>query len=108
MVFIGVSRVRVMSGLTQNQREDDVSLKFAVMVEPFNKSGSSSDYAGIYDHVYDDFVVPFSSIYYNASRPLICFFNDENLTDDGAIPIDGRFDTVLVGSHPTFNESTLT
>jgi hypothetical protein len=78
-----------------------VSMKFAIMVEPFNKSGSSYDYAGIYDHIYDDFVVPYSSIYYNHdSKPLICFFNDENLTDDGAIPSDGRFDTVLVGQSP--------
>lgn len=80
--------------------EDNVSLKFAIMAEPFNKSGGFYDYAGIYDHVYDDFVVPFSSIYYNNSKPLICFFNDENLTDNGAIQLDGRFDTVLVGQSP--------
>jgi hypothetical protein len=76
-------------------------LKFAIMVEPFNKTGSSYDYAGIYDYIYDEFVVPYSSVYYNYSNePLICFFNNANLTDNGTIPLDGRFNTVLVGQSP--------
>jgi len=74
-----------------------INLKFAIMVEPFNESGSSYDYAGIYNHIYDDFVLPHSSVYYNDGKPLICFFNDEHLTGKGTIPCDGRFDTILVG-----------
>jgi hypothetical protein len=82
--------------------EDNMTnLKFAIMVEPFNKTGNSYDYSGIYDHIYDEFVVPYSSIYYNyTTMPLICFFNDENLTDNGSIPLDRRFNTVLVGQSP--------
>lgn len=77
-----------------------INLKFAIMVEPFNRSGSSYDYAGIYDHIYQDFVTQFSSVYYNESKPLICFFNDQNLTDNGTFPTDERFHRVLVGQEP--------
>lgn len=78
-----------------------INLKFAIMVEPSDHIGSSYDYAGIYDHIYDEFVVPYSSVYYNyTTKPLICFFNDENLTDNGTIPRDERFNTVLVGQSP--------
>jgi hypothetical protein len=77
-------------------------LKFAIMVEPYNRSGSYYDYAEIYEHVYDEFVMPFSSVYYNDGKPLICFFNDQNLTDNGTIlsDSDGRFNIVLVGQEP--------
>lgn len=75
------------------------TLKFAVMIEPFNKTGSY-DYDGIYDHVFDTFVEPYSDLYYNYyGKPLICFFNNENLTDDGVFPQDerSRFNVVTVG-----------
>ena len=45
--------------------------------------------------------MPYSSVYYNdTTKPLICFFNDKKLTDNGTIPLDGRFNTVLVGQSP--------
>jgi hypothetical protein len=75
------------------------TLKFAVMIEPFNKTGSY-DYGEIYDHVFDTFVEPYSGLYYNyGDKPLICFFNNENLTDDGVFPEDerSRFNVVTVG-----------
>lgn len=72
-------------------------LKFAIMVEPFNKTGNSYDYGGIYDHVYNEYVMPYSSVYYNNGKPLICFFNDGNLTPNGRIPKDERFNALIVG-----------
>jgi hypothetical protein len=82
-------------------KDSESNLKFVIMVEPFNKSGGPYDYAEIYNHVYDNFVAPFPSFYYNDSKPLICFFNDPEhapgLTDNGAIPLDDRFKVVLVG-----------
>lgn len=81
-----------------NAVEEMSKLKFAIMVEPFNKTGSSYDYAGIYNHIYNEYVVPYSSDYYNNNgKPLICFFNDENLTPNGTIPQDERFNVVIVG-----------
>ena len=76
------------------------ALKFAVMVEPFNETGDSYDYGGIYDRVFDTFVEPYSGLYYNYSgKPLICFFNNESLTDNGVFPQDeeSRFNVVTVG-----------
>jgi len=83
----------------ENGEESMSKLKFIIMVEPFNKSGSSYNYEEIYEHIYSEFVEPYPSIYYNDSKPLICFFNNENLTDNGNIPLDARFSKpVLVGS----------
>jgi hypothetical protein len=81
----------------ENSEENMGKLKFAIMVEPFNKSGSSYNYAEIYDHIYSEFVLPYSSVYYNDSKPLICFFNNQDLTPKGRIPLDERFNIVLVG-----------
>ncbi len=73
-------------------------LKFALMVEPFNQTGNSYDYAGIYSHVYENCVQPYSSLYYNYNgKPLICFFNDETLTPAGVFPQDERFSAITVG-----------
>lgn len=81
----------------QVAEDNMINLKFAIMVEPFNTSGTY-DYSGIYSHIYDNFVAPYSSLYYyNGSQPVICFFNDQNLTDNGNIPKDERFNTILVG-----------
>jgi hypothetical protein len=81
------------------------TLKFAIMAEPFNRTGSSYDYNEIYNHIYENFVTPYpslyynDSLYYNISKPVICFFNNQSLTDNGSIPLDEnkRFNTVLVG-----------
>jgi hypothetical protein len=82
----------------QIAEDNNINLKFAIMVEPFNKTSNSYDYSGIYDHVYDEFVVPYSSLYYNDNgKPLICFFNNESLTPNGIIPKDERFSILLVG-----------
>lgn len=82
------------------------TLKFAVMVEPTHsrpdssKLGEPYDYSGIYSHIYDKFVVPYSWVYYNhtGGKPLICFFNNGILTPNGIVPKDDRFNVVLVGT----------
>jgi hypothetical protein len=78
-----------------------VNLKFALMIEPFNslvnRSGQAYDYNAMYDHVYNDFVVPFPTLYYSNNEPLICFFNDQDLTKNRTVPIDVRFNSVIIG-----------
>jgi len=86
----------------QVAEDNMINLKFCIMVEPFLRNDSSYDYSEIYNHVYDNFVEPYPSIYYNDSQPLICFFNDPNhhpgLTPNGTITYnDARFSTVIVG-----------
>jgi hypothetical protein len=78
----------------------NTTLKFAVMVEPLNNSGKY-DFGGIYNYIYEEFVVPYSSVYYNYDeRPLICFFDNGSLTSSGPTSFndsESRFNTVLVG-----------
>ena len=78
------------------------ALKFAIMVEPFNVT-LPYDYNEIYNHVYETFAEPYSDLYFNFDgKPLICFFNDENLTLNGDFPQDetSRFNIVSVGQQP--------
>ena len=75
-------------------RDDEIDLKFALMIEPLNST--AGNYTGIYNYVFDEFVSPYASIYCNDGKPLLCFFNDGSITDE-AVPFDDRFETVLVG-----------
>ena len=74
-------------------------LKFAIMVEPFNND-TAYNYTAIYDHIYNEFVTPFHYVYDKEEKPLLCFFNDENLTPNGTILQDERFTTKIVGTQP--------
>ncbi len=82
------------------------NLKFAIMVEPFPLESDSYNYQEIYNHTYETFVIPYSSLYYNDTNgnPLICFYNDPepfpSLTDNGVIPLDERFSIIIVGQEP--------
>jgi hypothetical protein len=81
------------------------TLKFAIMVEPFNQTDNydgSYAYPEIYNYVWDNYVQPYNSLYYNQSdKPLICFFNDARdtpgLTPNGTFTSDGRFTRIIVG-----------
>ena len=73
------------------------SLKFAVMVEAFNQTGSLYDYDSIYNYVYDNFVAPHHLLYLTDGKPVICFFNNQNLTYSGNMPKDPRFNVITVG-----------
>ncbi len=77
------------------------SLKFAIMVEPYNNGGSTYDYKGIFNRVYSDFVQPYPQIYYkHDGNPLICFFENPTLTPNGKVPYkDNKFTTITVGSN---------
>jgi hypothetical protein len=76
------------------------SLKFVIMVEPYNRNGTPYDYAAIYNHIYEEFVAPFPYLYYKNEKPLLCFFNDANLTPNETVPQDPRFTTKIVGTQP--------
>ena len=88
----------------QVAKENNINLKFALMVEPYlGNSSFSYNYTEIYNYIYDNFVTSaYSSLYYNYhGQPLVCFFNDPDhvpsLTSNGEVPSDERFNTVLVG-----------
>jgi len=83
-------------------------VELAIMIEPFGEGGEPFDettgeynYSKIYDYIYDNFVEPYGGIYMNLQEhPLVCFYNDANLTKDGNINeilTDGRFIVRIVG-----------
>ncbi len=88
----------------ETARYTNSNLKFAIMVEPYPLDSDSYNYAEIYSHIHDTFVTPYPSLYYIDPQPVICFYNDPghypSLTDNGAIPLDERFNTILVGQEP--------
>lgn len=83
-------------------RESVTNVKVCIMVEPFINKTQHTDwhhnYSEIYDFIYDNFVVPYPTVYYDhQEKPLVCFFNDEYLTPDGNLAGDNRFDVKIVG-----------
>jgi len=87
---------------TVESRNDSIQL--ALMVEAFNKnSGEAYNFTWIYNYIYDNFVLPFPNQYMTLyGKPLLLFFNDDNLTKNGDIKPDvaDRFETRIVGSQP--------
>jgi hypothetical protein len=86
---------------TLESRDAD-ELKLALIVEPFNETGTYN-FTQIYDYVYDNFVTPYSSIYMQLNnKPLLTFFNAQNMTKNGQIERDSaparRFEVRMIGS----------
>ena len=82
--------------------ENTFKVKLAVMVEPFNETKNGYNFPQIYNHVYENFASKYPHLYYKyTTKPLICFWNNPNLTSvyNGNIPTDERFDVVIVGHH---------
>ncbi len=79
-------------------------LKFAVLVEPFDITDKVYDYSAIYNQIYDDFFLPYRSLYhYEDGKPLIGFYNDPGspptLTSEN-MPSDSRFTRRIIGEEP--------
>jgi len=94
--FINNATVQVF----QVARANVTNVKVAVMVEPFNESGSYN-FSEVYDWVYS-LAQQYPTIYYKVEdKPLICFFNGVNLTADGVFQRDNRFTVKIVGNDRT-------
>lgn len=87
------------STIFQVARQNVTNVKVALMVEPFNETGSYN-YAEVYDWVYSLYQ-QYPTVYYRVyDKPLLCFFNGENMTSHG-FPRDDRFTVKIVGNDPT-------
>ncbi len=85
----------------QVARENVTNVKVALMVEPFNESGTYN-FSEVYDWVYTNLYQNYPTIYYKVdSKPLLCFFNGQNMTADGVFQRDDRFTVKIVGNDPT-------
>jgi len=81
-------------------KENITNVKVCVMIEPFNRTQNPTyNYQEVYDHIYENFVVPYPTVYFNyLDRPLLSFFNDPHLTPQGSYPKDDRFSMLIIGS----------
>ncbi|MEM2099603.1 MAG: hypothetical protein QXU99_07710, partial [Candidatus Bathyarchaeia archaeon] len=85
--------------LFETARANVTNVKIAVMVEPFNEA-EGYNFTEIYDHVYVNFFERFPAEYYKVDgKPLLCFYNGENLTAPGVSQWDSRFTIKIVGNN---------
>lgn len=92
--FINNSTVQIF----QVARANFTNVKVAVMVEPFNESGTYN-FSEIYDWIYANLVEQYPTIYFEVDRkPLLCFFNGENMTSPDVFKKDNRFTVKIVGN----------
>jgi len=74
------------------------SIQALVMVEPFNQSSGEYNFPAIYNYIYSSYVSVYPEQYMTLyGKPLVCFYNDANLTRDGTIGLDSRFESRIVG-----------
>ena len=77
------------------------SVKVALMVEPFNESGTYN-FADVYNWVYANLVEKYPTFYFKVEgKPLLCFYNDKNMTELGVFQKDDRFTVKIVGNDQT-------
>jgi hypothetical protein len=91
-------------------KENVTNVKLCVMIEPYNETEDGYNYSQLYDHVYDAFVSPYPTVYYQYGhydaygtyfyKPLLLFYNGAYLTPN-EFPKDDRF-TILVVGHSDY------
>jgi len=72
--------------------------EIAIMIEPYDESHGQSGYnfTAMYDYIYMNYAT--KPRYFNLyGRPLLCFYNGENLTRNGHVPPDDRFVMRIIG-----------
>jgi len=91
--FINNSTIQIFQVASANFTNVEV----AVMVEPFNESGTYN-FTEIYDDVYG-LVEEYPTVYFNVDKkPLLCFFNDKKMTSSDVFVWDNRFTVKIVGN----------
>jgi hypothetical protein len=75
---------------------DSLPIKMAILVEPFNHTSGSYDFPYIYNYIYNAFAEKDAYLKVNG-KPLIGFYNDPNMTRNGAILRDPRFEARIIG-----------
>lgn len=92
--FINNSTVQIF----QVARANFTNVKVAVMVEPFNESGTYN-FTEVYDWVFSNLVEQYPTVYFKVDgKPLLCFFNDENMTSPDVFKGDDKFTVKIVGN----------
>ncbi|RLC80617.1 MAG: hypothetical protein DRI61_05370 [Chloroflexi bacterium] len=84
---------------------EETSIEITIMIEPFNSSSGIYNFTLLYDYIYSTYVSQYDNLYMKLyGRPLICFYNDNvNMTKNGKIPLDDRFEVRIIGHEPYAN-----
>jgi hypothetical protein len=95
--FINNSTVQVF----QVAKANFTNVKVAVMVEAFNETGTYN-FTEIYDWIYTNLVQQYPTVYFKVDdKPLLCFFNGQNMTSLHVFQRDERFTVKIVGNDNT-------
>jgi hypothetical protein len=70
--------------------------QIALMIEPYDESDDTYNFTAMYDYIYTNYASK-SSYFKLYGRPLLCFYNGINLTKNGYVPPDNRFEQRIVG-----------
>jgi hypothetical protein len=85
----------------ENAKENVTNVKVALIVEPYNETGTYN-FTEIYDYIYSSFCQSYPTVYYKIDgKPLLCFFNGDNITSPSVFQRDYRFTVKIVGNDMT-------
>jgi len=76
-------------------KSENSKVEIAIMVEPFNETGTYN-FTQIYDYIYNEYVTCYDNYMRLYDKPLLLIFNG-NITKDGKIQYDNRFEIRIVG-----------
>jgi hypothetical protein len=81
----------------QTAAENQTKVRLCIMIEPYNGK-NPIDFNQTYNHIHDNYVQPFPTVYYELdSKPLLLFFNEDNFTDATTFYKDSRFTVKING-----------
>lgn len=82
-------------------KEIDSSLKLGILLEPndVNESANNYDFTRIHDYIYENYATQTGYFNYKG-KPLLLYWNADNMTKNGQIPKDNRFTQLIVGHQP--------
>lgn len=80
----------------------DTSVKLCIMIEPTgeNETADNFNFTWIYNDIYDKYAT--RQCYFRwEGKPLLLYYNADNMTKDGSVPEDNRF-TQLIAGHQEY------
>lgn len=78
----------------------DTSIKLCIMIEPTgeNETTNSFNFTWIHDDVYNKYATH-QCYFHWKDKPLLLYYNADNMTKNGLVPNDTRFTQLIAGHH---------
>ena len=82
-------------------REVDSEVKLCILLESndLNESVNNFDFAHMHNHIYDNYATQ-SHYFTYKGKPLLLYWNADNMTKNGQVPEDDRFTQMILGHQP--------